>query len=187
MKIKTKSEMNDLYLRGKLGNRLQVWTVGDYLASDYSARVGLRYLGSAGKSYPEYARPKTREEVIKLIDLWKSLGADENLINVNEVTYDYSQQYNCEIFRTENYLEVFYDDDPNISCREAMAKKGLRHLTGLSAVLFLKSAMGEEGYLDLEELFEEYPDGIIELTTFNQDVGILPRKNYCVWEIRTDY
>lgn len=187
MKIKNKSQMYDLYINNKLGNRLNIWSVKDYKTSDYTGNVGLRYNGSAGKSYPEYAKGKTREEVLELIEVWKSLGAEEDKINVNEVTYDYDQKYNCEIYRNEFYLELYYDDDPKISCREAMSKKGLKKLSGLSAKLWLEAQLGSCGYLDLQDLFDEYPDGIIELTIFSHPVGLLPRRNYCIWEIRTDY
>lgn len=186
MRIYSKQEMYALHEKGKLGNTLLHWSYRDYLNSNYNGLVGLRYKGQAGQVYPEYSRPKTRDELVKLVSIWLSLGAKEDLISVNEVTYDKKFSANLELMRSEDYLYVRSHYDPNISCREAMTKDDVVTSKGLKAVFLLKSLLGEAGYIDLMDLFDLYPCGIVEMTTFNELVGQWS-KPYVVWEVRTDY
>lgn len=186
MRIKSKQEMYELLENSKLGNTLLNWSYEDYLSSDYTGLVGLRYKGTAGKDYPEYSRPKTREELVNLVKLWISLGADVNLISVNEVTYDKDFSANLELTRNEDYIYVRAHFDSTISCREAMTKDDVVTFNGLASVFFLKKLIGQDGYDDLMDLFDLYPDGIVEMTTFNEFVGKWS-KPYVIWEVRTDY
>lgn len=188
--INDKTEMYRLLSSGKLGNTLLSWPVEDYLKTNYTGNVGLRYNGEAGKNYPEYARPKTRSEVIELIQIWKNLGADVSRISVNEVTYDKDFAYNAELTRDESYLYLHVHYDKTISCREAMRRPiepGEGEIKkGLVAKEFLCYTLGTDGYSSLQDIFETYPNAVIEFSAFNEYVGI-EKKKFCIWEVRTGY
>ena len=120
------------------------------------------------------------------MELWKSLGASEELISVNEVTYDKDFLFNAELTRDERGLYGIFHYDSQISCREAMTKDDCVIYKGLTAVAYLKQSLGLDAYLDIQEIFDLYPDAIIEMTAFNELAGKW-LKRYVIWEVRTDY
>jgi hypothetical protein len=58
-----------------------------------------------------------------------------------------------------------------------------RHWEGSAARAVLR-LLNDNGRSDLEELTGEYPGQVIEVSIFERPVGVLPNRNYVVWEIR---
>lgn len=112
----------------------------------------------------------------------------------NRWTPDY---YICEPVDAENLLiqgelwmgiggyEAFYSHTPGFTCREAMTVPGLMQWAqGMRAKLMFQAELSPYSWDDVQKIFEEWPNAIIELSCFDHDLGEMPCRNTIIWEVR---
>lgn len=173
--------MYELYHRGAFGNRLLTWrTLDDYLNSDYTKHVVLRYSGDTGGKFCEYGL--TKDQVILTVEKWLTEGADRSKITVNELADDSLLILQGETYRTPLGLYVRYTTVPK-PMRLALAEEQ-DHVFGLKAKLLLESKVDPQSLAEIYELLDTYPDHALEFSTWSIDVGDCYRRNTVIWEVR---
>lgn len=71
-----------------------------------------------------------------------------------------------------------------VPLRESL-ERGAKYAWGLTAKQIIVYHAGQNGWEEITEIFDEYPDCVIEFTIFNRSVGTL-FKPWIIWEAR-DY
>ena len=89
-----------------------------------------------------------------------------------------------ELMRSHRGLEATVGLYPRMAMRPAMAAGLLRPYIGLIVHQYMKFFMDGNSYDDIMSLMDEYPESVIEFSTFDEWVGIMPRRNTIVWEVR---
>lgn len=97
------------------------------------------------------------------------MGPDQKIIHQGEVQ------------RSIHYFDLTYSI-VKAPMRIALATETL-HAQGLRAVHILKSAMDATSWDNLNRLFDQFPDSVIEYTTYSIPVGELGN-NTVIWEVR---
>jgi hypothetical protein len=183
--IKTKREAIDLAQRGRFGNTMPVWkSLEEVEASGYTGNVMVRYaepgsawnipsadLATAGYWVHAFCRQGALLEKFHFT-VGGSCG---------------SRLINGEVM--QNYLgfQLHYNDtQPTMVMRESLKQEnGVKNASGLQAKLILQHYMDPSSYADLEAIWDEWPDAVVEFTVFSQDVGNIPRRNTIFWEVRS--
>lgn len=78
----------------------------------------------------------------------------------------------------------FYGTHEKTYMRFALLKPGVFHWEGWESYWYLRGICSPESWGDLMEIFDEYPEAVIELTVFDHFLGRLPGRNTIVWEVR---
>ena len=68
--------------------------------------------------------------------------------------------------------------------RKAMLQGPFRYVTGIKTLALLQHYTSPASYTELQNCIEAWPEGIIELTVFDRDVGTNPGCNTIIWEVR---
>ncbi|HEY3379724.1 MAG TPA: hypothetical protein VGL77_19795 [Armatimonadota bacterium] len=182
--IKDKPTMRALYERGQFGNRFQTWPLDAARRGELTFPIGLMYNGRPGIRLPHYAQPIANVFVLcLLLDHWQALGCDLSLVTVSQsdCTSNAGRVIQGEVMRDEHYLSLTYTRVDDIM-RSALATE-TRHADGLAAQLMLRAAMDAPSWDTLQDIWERYPDAVVEFTVFNRGVGTLGH-NTVFWEVR---
>jgi hypothetical protein len=173
VKIGTKREFYELWHKGLLGNRPRTWDSLDaLLASGYTGTVTIRTKrGGGGKC--AYRVPVTNIETAR--EWGESVGA----LTFNESMPDGDLVLQGEVQRP---WELTYSTERGLPMREAL--KHAKRASGAVAQSILKTALSPASYNDMEDVWELYPDAVIEFSAYRQDVGDCRGRNAIVWEVR---
>lgn len=184
VRISDKEMMYGLLRAGRFGNALLTATSLEELRLRHSGLVGLRYMGTtSGKRWFQLDL-KNDDEVRACVGRWVSQGADPTFIV-------YCQQsppctMNAEVTGTAVRPILRYHLNQGMSNREAMLDSGAVDVEGLRALCVLRSFLTPSSFDDVCELLDEWPDHVIEFTTFHSPLGWARGRNHVVWEVR-DY
>lgn len=88
-----------------------------------------------------------------------------------------------EVRRSERYLDLTYTTVAK-PMRDALAES-TQYASGVLAVSLLRSHMNPKSYDWLQELFDRYPDHVVEFTCLDTCWGTLPGYNTIFWEVRS--
>lgn len=186
--IPDKPTMRSLYLRGQFGNRWAAWSLEDFLRRPVDELmagrpVGLMYNGKPGTQLPCYAMLKYPFVAMELAGQWvRQHNADPRLITVSEGDgADSGRVLNAEVMRSDQYFDVLYSTRDDYM-RQALASAP-QHAQGLRAVMLLRSKMDAASWDNLQDIFDRWPDSVVELTVYNRGVGLLG-SNTVFWEVR---
>ncbi|HSX41861.1 MAG TPA: hypothetical protein VLE93_00755 [Candidatus Saccharimonadales bacterium] len=176
-----KESIYEAYNADRFGNAMRRWnSVEEFLASDYQDPVVMRYQLRPGRLFPLYGAIITRDQVEAMAAEWRKLGADPALIRLNEGVG--SVVFQGELMRDHLFLSLRYslvDKPMRLALEEAE-----QYACGLQAKHLLERYLCPNSLADLWELFDRYDDAIIEFSTFTSDVGLCPRRNTIMWEVR---
>lgn len=182
--IRSKQEFYRLWLAGCLGNRLRVWrTLEEWRAEDRSGTpVTLRVAHpSGGGSYCTYdLRPNAVD--LAYLNL-RTYGIAADRIFIHEGAPDHKQTIQGEVCRLADGWHG-YIGRSGTRMRYAMAAGHLRPVRGLAVKDALDRYMNENARDDLEAILDLYPDATVEFTCYSRELGILPRRNAVIWEVR---
>ena len=172
--IKSKSQMYELYHRGAFGNKNRNWlTLEDYLTSQFQGLVALRETEKVGgKCYYNLCREGVLSHVHEFpkgYNISEMLPSDKLLLQ-------------GEVQRDEQGLYLFYSK-ALAPMRDAL-KQSPQHTRGLAAHLLLQNYLDSSSYEGLLELLDNYPNHVIEFSTYNCKVGEIPNRNTVIWEVR---
>jgi hypothetical protein len=185
--ISSKQSVNALFDAGKFGNKLRSWgTYAELQADAYAGPVMIRYR-KPGSPFCVSQVPKG--EVAEWVDNFVRYdGAERGLFSFIECGPDSGnyvvgvRTFQGEVRRSECYYDLTYSTVA-APMRDAM-KQEQKYAQGLAAVQLLKAHLSASDWDWLQELFDHYPDGIIEFSVWNRGVGDCGR-NMVVWEVRT--
>ncbi|MCD6359709.1 MAG: hypothetical protein J7M38_02520 [Armatimonadetes bacterium] len=181
MTVDTKSAFYELFLRGATGNCLRNWSYPDYLKSDFSGGVAVR-LRNRASSLMKYDLPGPAAVARYVRRLEQQHGISPDQVIVSELAPDDDLILQFEAMRCERYLYLRWNDTPGLRMRQAM-ENHCRHCWGLEAVERVRQALDAKSWNWLQELFDRYPDSIVEATAYRHGLGIYGW-NTLFWEIR---
>jgi hypothetical protein len=181
--INSKDAYYALYERGTFGNRPKTWnSLSEIVASGHRDLVCMRYKtqlkGGAGMT--EYNL--TLEEVPAVIDEWKAKGAIEDRICFNESMPDPRLIIQGELMTDEEHFTLHYSTvkkPMRLALREEQ-----RNAKGMVAMTLLRQAMWDTDYERMHLIFDRWPTGIVEFSTWECAVGDHPGCNTIFWEVR---
>jgi len=185
--INSKAEYYALARRHLLGNTIQQWTYCEFSSRmqdpirirEIPARVALRGLTPQSKSLQAYDLTPAQA--------WSRAAASchpsEDIL-IDEQAPDHLSTLKGEVMRTERYLYMRYDQTPGLRMRAAYPT--MKHVEGLRAVNLLKQHMDNPSWECLQDLFDRYPDAMIEFSCYSIPVGRF-KWNTITWEVRTGY
>jgi len=169
-----------LFLAG-YWNRPQVWPSPDVVpAAMRDQEFGIRYLVPSGPfrghmNYQELLKEwNARLPVFK--DLMYVCGAapDDSRVIQGELTQCPGGYY-------------FHGSTGKTTVREAMLDGSAFDWSGFTPAAALRQEMTPESWQDIQEIFDLWPDAIIEFTVFSKCFGHKPNRNTVIWEVRVGY
>lgn len=185
--IKDKEYFLNLWTLGLIGNRLRAWSNVTELLNDPNppALVNMR------SHDPKDPRERSSKTVygIRFQDVCKEVyakhcdGVDIARLYFNEPAPD-------EVLKIQGYLargagEYILDYSTAVNVKMQQAMQHPKKLSGLSSVTaLLRKYMDPTSFVEVFELLDEYPDCVVEFSTYGQDCGILPGRNTLIWEVR---
>lgn len=180
--IKDKNTMFELFEKGEFGNTVRPWSsVEKLFASGYNGHISIRSRGGRPKGPVIRNLPveKAQETVISLV----KAGFSENLLFFGEWIPDDILVMKCQLARSERFFELTYRPTALWRYFDQKSEYGDKYAHGLRAKVILFSAMDEETYEPIVELFDRYPDSVIEFNIYDRPVGTLSR-NAIIVEVR---
>lgn len=186
---KNKVENYELYHRGYYGNHLKFWaSLDDFFIDldtgnwDRNDPVALRTTCFPGIKLPHYCRRTDPDSVMSLATRWvRDYGIDLSQIVLNEIGPDKEILIQGEIMRTENHYDLHYST-MKVLMRQAL-QYAPKNACGLVAIKKLEYFMDASSFDNLQRLFDEFPEAIIEFSTYGVPVGAL-KWNTVFWEVR---
>lgn len=181
--INSKAEHLDLWNRGLLGNKMRSWkSYADILASDYRGEFSMRTKQQSGGNSGGLATYRLKfSDLERTMNEWISKGTAIESIYFNESAPDEELVTQGEIMVTTDHYDYLYCNEP-LKMREAMSKAKV--MRGIAVVSYLKEVMMPNSWDDINELFEIYPDSVIEFSVYQRTLGIYPNRNSIFWEVR---
>jgi len=194
--------MYELLKAGAFGNTIPIYSPFEALAlytdpppagvMESSEGVWtVRTRSKPGTQLPDYSVPvRGFLKLAMLIHSWRTeYKVDVNDIMISPNPPDDKIAIQGELMRTPLGLHFKYNCTPNKSLRRAMdefTEDGDRagYATGLTAKMLLQQNLTPSSYADLEAVLDQYPDHVVELTAWAVEVGNIPGRNTCVWEVR---
>ena len=185
----TKAENYELYHRGYYGNHLKFWSSLDDFFIDLDTRkwnpethVALRTVNVPGIKLPNYCSRTLPSEVTAIATRWvKEFDIRPDQIVLNEIGPDADIVLQGEIMRTQRHYDLYY------STMRVMMRQALQYAPksacGLAALHRVRSVMDASSFDNLQRLFDEFPEAIIEFSTYSRPVGVL-QTNTVFWEVR---
>lgn len=183
--VVNKAQNYRLWRAGAYGNKLRAWrTVDAWRRSGYADEVVLRYVGTGGGGRCAYhLRP---EDVDAEVAAWVADGADPGAIMVNEQAPGVRTVLQGELFNGVmlggSVYPFLFTLVPR-PMREALAIES-RHAFGLRTLALLEHFMTPSSYADLRVVMDLFPDHVIEVSVFANNLGDTPGRNALVWEVR---
>ena len=169
----------------QLGNRLEQWSYDDFnllyqdMLISTRQRVSLRTTRIASIEGQRYRI--SPERMLRLCDSLIAKGFKRDELLIDESAPDYAVVLQAEIMRTERFLYVRCALRSGVGMREALLNS--KHIEGIRAMLLLRQHLDTESMDTLERLLTEYPDSVVELSTYPFAVGVLG-SNTIFWEVR---
>ena len=186
--IRSKTEMYALYYRGAFGNMLTTWPSVAAFKADLAAGrwpedkpVALRLASKPGITPPRYCVPTETWEVDALVAEWATLGIAPNAVSLNELGRDDQIVLQGEVQRSERGLDLRASRVPKVM-RQALTEDQF-HLSGLRATMTLRGAMDASSWDNLQRLFDDYPNAVVEFSVYSIPVGT-EQRNTIFWETR---
>ena len=176
-KILTKQENYALYEAGILGNKVLTWnSYAEILRSGWKGMVCIRSKKGIERGKMVYN--------IKIEDIPKYLenfGGEENVI-FNQSMPDEHLIIQGEIMNDQKGIHLLYTTIKK-PMNLGLAEEN-RTVNGPAAEKILFHNLSEESYNEINRLLIEFPESVIEFSTYSVPVGNLPNRNTVIWEVR---
>jgi len=183
MKILNKKMFLDLSMKGRLGNRFSVHTSVEAALASSAPTLYIRGPVARWPFMVPWVNAEDLESIVQGIEDRGGRRADMYFSEV--VPKGVYRSINAEARRDERGLTLTYGVSSQLSLRDDIAQNGITAY-GLAAWFVLRRRMPPEDIDMLCEIWEEYPECIIEFSTYRgRHLGIMNRSTI-VWECR-DY
>lgn len=165
--VSNKKQMYELLRKGAFGNTARTWSsYVELLASGYSGLLGIRAMEPGG----QFLAHVPLSQVADGPYIYSEMQSDEHIVLQGEVYRSTTGLYlYCSVVKKH--------------MRVALREAG-RHYWLTAAYAQLQAAMWPSDYDWLMELLTEYPDSVVEFSSYNRAVGLLPKRNTIIWEVR---
>lgn len=184
MDIKTKTKMYQLLRQGEFGNIFKNYTsVKEVMNSDLK-QISVRY-SDRSKSGTTFFEVTTKDKLREVIQKFVRRGADPAKICFNNGDFSLQDKIviQGELCNIDGMLELAFSTRAGITLREAV-NRGLKRTNGLAVKLMLQHYMWPSDYDWIFELLDQYPDHVIEFSTFSIPVGTIRNRCTVIWEVR---
>jgi hypothetical protein len=176
--VLTKDDFVRRYIAGEFGNRPPTWgTLDEYLDSGHFGLVHVRNRVTAGKTWYNVLTcqvPEVWEEASR------SYGA--NHLYISTMGPEKCKVFQGEVMRHIWGLSLHYNTEAK-PMREVSAENW-KDVTGVWASIQIARFLDDNSVEWLEYLLEEYPDHVVEFSTYSQQWGMVPGFNTVFWEVR---
>ena len=181
MKIKNKREFKRLSKANQLGNRFRTFpTVEAAVASG----VDMFYIRGPVAQWPHMVTwvPAVHlESIVQGIEAKGPYRRDMEFVEVPHPSC--YRSINAEATRDDHWLTLTYGTSLSLSLREDIEENGVT-AHGLRAWHILQQRVPPGDVEMLCEIWDRYPDSIIEFSTYlGQHLGIM-RRSTVIWEVR---
>lgn len=181
--IVDKKQMYELLASGLLGNTTQQWfDFWEWNESPESQKYtwwGVRSLTPGGPCRLNCHR----EDVGQTVSDFASAGHQSNIsVMLDRICL---VTLWADIWDSPSGVVVYGIEDPpeGGSWRALMPSQG-RHWFGIEARMLLKRHLNPNSLADVEELFEQWPNHVLELSAIDRCMGIREHRNSISWELR---
>jgi hypothetical protein len=183
-KLEFKSWSQEELRRGHFGNCMSVWaSLKEIDIAGYTGNVTVRSSGeNKAKTFVEYDVSLVRAK--EVVDEFQAQGIRARDIFFNEIVPDDKLVLQGEVGYVNGNFVLRYSIEKNTKMRDAM--DDAEHIFGLTARLLLKQVMTGNSYDDLLDLFEMYPNHIVEFGVYDCHLGWAKGRNSVIWDVR-DY
>lgn len=172
----TKEEFYRRYHAGEFGNRPRTWdSLGALLVSDFDGRVTVRSRRPGGPC--RYGVPVSAlRDGLSLTDT-----ADATF---NESMPDHLLTLQGNVWLGYDGVQLEYSTEPNVGHRQATSEPLVRRAARLEALALLRKHLWPSDLEELDELLQRFPEAVVEFSAYRTSVGVLPRRNAVIWEVR---
>ena len=176
--ITSKRQMYGLLRSGALGNTLRTWaTRENYLEAGFRGRTSLRCLVPG----VTFRHGLTHEDVL-VQGAHSFEGQPPEAFVYCEAAPDEQVVLQGEVSRIAGGLYMAWSRE---RCNMRVATSlGWRHASGLTAKVLLEASVDPSSLEDIELLLDKYHDHVIEFSAFSVALGLVPRRNTVIWEVR---
>ena len=182
--LTNKGQMYAALRRGDLGNTLPLYgSTFDWLKSADSDKYPLWGIRSPKAGDPRMRLNVPRDQVA---DYCHNTFADDPY-NISPMI-DQWATLRAYVYESPTHpcgLQVTYPTqvDPDSPWRGSFAKYS-HTVYGVAARALLRQHLWDNDYADLQELLDLYPGHVVELSACERSVGLIPRHNTIIWEVR---
>lgn len=184
-RITTKRRAYELYHSGAFGNALWSWDwfrieeLADLWEKGWRRTLAIRYK-EPGSDFFQFDIPGFGAMCVAVARLAQR-GARPSLMVVSEQADDSTITIQGEVMRSTDYLTLKYSTIKR-PMRLAFREEQL-HARGAEAVRLLRAHMEPTAWDNLWELFDRWPDAVVEFSCYERGVGKL-NWNTIFWEVR---
>lgn len=179
MKIQSKRIFYNLWRQNVLGNRPLLFKTAEEAIESGTKLVGIRQIGQPGGRF-DLVPP---DQLKAVLSEWEREGRTYSL---DGGAPPKRVIFQGEVARTTRGFEAYLAIQPRMAMRPAMQRGLLKPYRGLKILLLMQHYMDANSYEDIRELMDLYPTAVIEFSVFECELGVLPRRNTIIWEVR-DY
>lgn len=173
----------DFYRRWRameFGNRGHSWdTLDEVMASNLPGPFAIRYK-VPGSRFMRYHIHKS--ELRSVAEQFIQDGANPSLFEFSPMQPDGKLVLQGEVQGDHYGLSLFFSRAKK-PMRVALAESG-KQVHGLQAKMILQGACDSSSLDDLLQLVERFPDHVIEFSVYSCHVGVIPKRNTVIWEVR---
>jgi len=177
MEIKSKREFFTKWNQLLLGNKPRTYSSFKEAFLSEWGYFSLREIKAGGGAFQIYHRVELKAACSE----WDFLGRK---YSIEEVVPGHLALLQGEVMRGTSGWEGYIGMAHGLLMRESKAQGYIKSARGLKVILACRTYMDPSSFDDMMDLFELYPDAVIEFTTYKQDVGIIPNRNTIFWEVR---
>lgn len=171
-----------LYGSGFLGNKPLTWnSIEEIKQSGWKDKICIR--GRKGILREKSRFNLTIEDAINYIEQLGKEGISEEALTFNQSMPDEHLLIQGEIMRKVPEIYSLTYTTIKKPMNRAFEDETL-HAKGLTALNLVKRNLYPSSYEDLQELFDFFPDSVIEFSAYDIGVGNLPNRNAIMWEVR---
>ena len=181
MKIPNKKTFLDLSIKGRLGNWFSVYTSVEAALASSAPTFYIRGPVAQWKFMVPWVSAEDLESTVQSIEAKGGRRSDMYFSEV--VPKGVYRSINAEARRDERGLTLTYGVSSQLSLRDDIAQNGIMAY-GLAAWFVLRRRVPSQDIEMLLDIWEEYPDCIIEFSTYpGKYLGVMKRSTI-IWEAR---
>jgi hypothetical protein len=180
-RIDNKREYYFLYGINFFGNKPLTWDSIEEITKDgWRGGICIRGLKGIPRSMARF--DLNLEEAINYVKKLEKEGIPKEKLTFNQSMPNGHLLIQGEVMRSPNYYELTYTTIKE-PMNYGLAKETL-YEDGIKALNKLKQNLFPSSYENMQELFDLFPDSIIEFSSYNIPVGNLRNRNTIFWEVR---
>ncbi|MEK6827472.1 MAG: hypothetical protein AABX99_03245 [Nanoarchaeota archaeon] len=181
-KICSKLEYYVLYERGFFGNKALTWDSTEEIEnSGWKGKICIR--GRKGIARSKARFNFTLKETTDYVEQLRKEGIPKKALVFNQSMPDEHLTIQGEIMRKTPEIYALTYTTIKKPMNRAFEEETL-YANGLTALNLMKGNLFPSSYEDLQELFDLFPDSIIEFSAYDIEVGNLQGRNTIMWEVR---